>query len=85
MNLTRSLPDIAVGDFPMLDSNAQAGDNNKANETHNIAFETVDPSQDAQGAWGSSSYAESVNSTSNLTTDEMLKLLLGPKQVRPFP
>ena len=35
---------------------------------------------DVEGAWGSSTYGQS-NSTANLTIDEILKLMLGPKQV----
>ena len=38
--------------------------------------------KEIEGAWGSSSYASDVNSSANMTTDEILAKIMGPKQVR---
>ena len=54
-------------------------------ESHELAsnFSVEKKSTDIEGAWGSSTYdADSVNSTANLTTDQILELMLGPKQVK---
>jgi hypothetical protein len=43
---------------------------------------TEDKSDDTNdGAWGSSSYAKGFNSTTNMTTNQILQLYLGPQQV----
>ena len=39
------------------------------------------PNKEVSGAWGSSSYGQGSND-SNMTTEEILELMLGPKQVR---
>ena len=53
---------------------------NASSNSVNLNSATVGDKNDIELAWGSSSYGD-VNSTANLTTDEYLKMYMGPKQV----